>query len=103
VFAFVPVLLRDAIGLAGILGGKIWHDGATLPQFKLEIAPGWSSCCLLVLAPLFFFVTQLADAKRTVCGKTAPTSPGRCDGERRRVAPFAEPERRSELLRCWKS
>jgi hypothetical protein len=64
-FAFVPVLLAHTIGLAGILGGKIWHDGATLPQFKLEIAAWMVFLLLLVLAPLFFFVTQLADAKRT--------------------------------------
>ena len=64
-FAFVPVLLAHTIGLTGILGGKIWHEGATLPQFKLEIAAWMVFLLLLVLAPLFFFVTQLADAKRT--------------------------------------
>jgi hypothetical protein len=63
VFAFAPVLLAHTIGLAGILGGKIWHEGATLPQFKLEIAAWMVFLILLVLAPLFFFVTQLADAK----------------------------------------
>ena len=65
VFAFAPVLLAHTIGLAGILGGKIWHEGATLPQFKVEIAAWMVFLMLLVLAPLFFFVTQLADAKRT--------------------------------------
>ena len=47
------------------MGGKIWHEGATLPQFKVEIAAWIVFLMLLVLAPLFFFVTQLADAKRT--------------------------------------
>ncbi len=65
VFAFAPVLLAHTIGLAGIFGGKIWHEGATLPQFKLEIAVWMLFLMLLVLTPLFFFVTQLADAKRT--------------------------------------
>ena len=65
VFAFAPVLLAHTIALAGILGGKIWHEGATLPQFKVEIAAWIVFLMLLVLAPLFFFVTQLADAKRT--------------------------------------
>ena len=64
-FAFVPVLLAHTIPIAGVLGGKIWHEGATLPQFKLEIATWIDFLMLLVLAPLFFFVTQLADAKRT--------------------------------------
>ena len=65
VFAFAPVLLSQTIAIAGILGGKIWHEGATLPQFKVEIVAWMVSLMLLVLAPLFFFVTHLADAKRT--------------------------------------
>jgi hypothetical protein len=65
VFAFAPLLLAHTIMLAGILGGKIWHEGATLPQFKLEIAAWLVFLTLLVLTPLFFFVTQLADTKRT--------------------------------------
>jgi hypothetical protein len=65
VFAFAPVLLAHTIALAGIFGGKIWHEGATLPQFKLEIAAWMVFLMLLVLAPLFFFVTQEADAKIT--------------------------------------
>ncbi|MFA6134053.1 MAG: hypothetical protein WC869_08575 [Phycisphaerae bacterium] len=63
--AFMPILLAHTIGLAGILGGKIWHEGATLPQFKLEIGVWMVFLMLLVLAPLCFFVTQLATAKRT--------------------------------------
>jgi hypothetical protein len=65
VFAFAPVLLAQTIMLAGIVGGKIWHEGAALPQFKLEIAAWMVFLLLLVLAPLFLFVAQLADAKRT--------------------------------------
>jgi len=65
VFAFAPVLLAQTIGLAGILGGKIWHEGATLPQFELEIVAWMILLMLLVLTPLFFFMTHLADAKRT--------------------------------------
>ena len=59
------VLLAHTIGLAGILGGRIWYEGATLPQFKLEIAAWLVLLLLVVLAPLFFFVAHLADAKRT--------------------------------------
>jgi hypothetical protein len=65
VYAFSPVLLAQTIALAGILGGKIWHEGATLPQFKLEILAWLVFLLLLVLTPLFFFVIHLADAKRT--------------------------------------
>lgn len=63
-YAFAPVLLAQTIGIAGILGGKIWHEGARLPQFKLEIAAWMVFLLLLVLAPLWFFLTQLAEAKR---------------------------------------
>jgi hypothetical protein len=63
-FAFAPIVVAHTIGLAGIIGGKIWHEGAKLPQFKMEIVI-WMVCLtLLVLAPLFFFVLQLAEAKR---------------------------------------
>ena len=65
VFAFAPVLLAQTIALAGILGGKIWHEGATLPQFKLEIVAWMVFLLVLVLTPLFFFMTHLADARRT--------------------------------------
>jgi len=65
VFAFAPLLLAHTCALAGILGGRIWHEGATLPQFKLEIAAWMLFLMLLVLAPLFVFVTHLAEAKRT--------------------------------------
>ncbi len=64
-FAIAPILLAHTIALAGILGGKILHEGATLPQFKVEIAAWMVLLMLLALAPLFFFVTQLAEAKIT--------------------------------------
>lgn len=65
VYAFLPILLAQTIALAGILGNKIWHEGATLPQFKLEIAAWLIFLLLLVLAPLIFFLSRLAEAKRT--------------------------------------
>lgn len=62
--AFAPLLLAHSIGLAGILGGKIGNEGAKLPEFKMEIAAWVIFLTALVLAPLFFFVTQLAATKR---------------------------------------
>ncbi len=53
------------MGFAGIFGGRIWHEGATLPQFKLEIVAWMVLLMLLVLAPLFLFVFQLAESRRT--------------------------------------
>lgn len=64
VFSFTPLLLAQTIALSGVLGGKIWHEGATLPQFKLEIA-AWVVCLMLVaLGPLHFFMVHLAEARR---------------------------------------
>jgi hypothetical protein len=63
-FAFQPILIAHTVGLAGIIGGKIWHEGAALPQFKIEIAFWIVLLTLLVLTPLCFFMTQLAAAKR---------------------------------------
>jgi hypothetical protein len=63
-FAFAPLLVAQTIALAGVLGSKIWHEGATLPQFKLEIAAWIVFLMLLALTPLFFFMTQLARSRR---------------------------------------
>src|SRR5207244_1531214 len=42
----------------------IWHQSATLPQFKMEIA-GWLILLLLLLmVPFFFFIIHLAEEKR---------------------------------------
>ena len=65
VFAFAPVLLANTVTISGVIGGKIWHEGATLPQFKLEIIAWMVFLILLVLTPLFFFMTHLAEARRT--------------------------------------
>jgi hypothetical protein len=63
--AFAPILLAHTVALAGTFGTKIWHEGAKLPQFEMEIIVWMVFLMLLVLVPLCFFVTQLADAQRT--------------------------------------
>jgi hypothetical protein len=63
--AFAPFVLAQTMAVAGVVGGKIWHEGATLPQFKIELAVWIVSLMLLMLAPLCFFLTQLGEAKRT--------------------------------------
>jgi hypothetical protein len=37
VFAFAPVLLAQTILLSAFIMSRIWHEGAVLPDFKLEI------------------------------------------------------------------
>jgi hypothetical protein len=64
VFAFAPMLFAQTLVLAGAIGMKIWHEGATLPQFKVEIVAWMVFLGLLVLTPLCFFVVQMSAARR---------------------------------------
>jgi hypothetical protein len=63
-FAFTPILLAHTTVLAGAIVGRIWHEGMTLPAFKVEIGVAVALLMVAVLAPLAFFVPQLARAKR---------------------------------------
>jgi hypothetical protein len=65
VFAFAPVLLAHTILLAGIIGNRILHAGARLPEFKLDILGVMVFLLLLIFTPLLFFVNHLGRARRT--------------------------------------
>jgi hypothetical protein len=65
IFAFAPVLLAHTTFLAGVIGDRIWHTGATLLTFRMEIAGSLLLLLLLVLTPLSFFVVHLDRAQRT--------------------------------------
>ena len=64
VYAFVPLLIAHGALLAGLLGNRIYHLGATLPSFMIEILilVGFLMC--LVLGPFLVFSPQLARVKR---------------------------------------
>lgn len=62
--AFAPVLLAHTVFLSGVIANQIWHEGAKLPDFKLEIAGIIAGLMLFVLAPLTFFVFHLSASKR---------------------------------------
>ncbi len=64
VFAFSPVLAAQTIFLAGVMGDQIWHSGATLSNFKMEIVGVVAFLMLLVLTPLSFFIVRLELASR---------------------------------------
>ena len=64
VFAFTPLALAHGGLLAGFIGNRIFYLGATLPQFKIEIAVVVLFLLCMVLGPLFLFAPQLAEAKR---------------------------------------
>jgi len=65
VLALAPVLVAHTVLLTGLIANQICHQGATLPDFKLEIVAVMAFLMLLVLAPLTLFVGHLARAKRT--------------------------------------
>lgn len=64
VYAFTPILAAHGVLLAGMIADRIFFDGATLPQFTVEIAGGVGVLVLMVLCPLIVFAGQLAATKR---------------------------------------
>ena len=62
--AFIPLLLAHGALLAGSLGNRIYHLGAKLPDFLLEIVLLVVLLMCMVLGPLLVFAPQLAQAKR---------------------------------------
>jgi len=63
--AFVPLLMAHGTLLAGNLANQIFHAGASLTQFKLEILLLVILMVILVVGPLLVFAPQLAAARRT--------------------------------------
>lgn len=59
VFAFAPILVANTSLLSGMVAQRIWHEGAALSQFKLEILGVVVVLMLLVLLPQAFFAIQL--------------------------------------------
>lgn len=62
--AFSAILLAHTAFVAGFIGNRIWHAGATLMSFKMEIAGSLLFLLLLVLVPLTFFIVHLERARR---------------------------------------
>jgi len=64
VYGFTPLAVAHGGLLAGFIANRIYHLGAALPQFKVEIAVLVVFLLCMVLGPLFLFAPQLAEAKR---------------------------------------
>ncbi len=61
-YMFVPLALGTV--LSGTIANRIFHDGATLLEFKVEIV-GMVACLVaLIFAPLVVFQPQLRAARR---------------------------------------
>ena len=64
VYAFLTLAVAHGGLLAGNIANRIFYLGATLPQFKAEIAILVLFVLWMVLGPLLLFAPQLAEAKR---------------------------------------
>jgi hypothetical protein len=62
--AFAPFLLVHGVLLAGTIGHGLLYSGATLAQYRIEMASVPITMLLLVLGPQVAFVFKLWDAKR---------------------------------------
>jgi len=63
--AFIPLLMANGAIVAGNLANRIFHLGATLPEFKGEVILMVAWLLFVVLGPLLVFAPRLAEAKRT--------------------------------------
>ena len=64
-YAFMPLAAAHGAVLSGMIANRIFHLGAALPEFKVEIAVVVVFVQCLVFAPLLMVAAQLARAKRT--------------------------------------
>ncbi len=64
VYAFMPLALMAGVIVSGSIANRIFHLGAKLPQFQIEIATYVVIVLFVVLLPLMVFAPQLAQAKR---------------------------------------
>jgi hypothetical protein len=64
VYAFTTLAVAHGGLLAGFIANRIFYLGATLTQFKVEIAVLVLFVLFITLGPLLLFAPQLAEAKR---------------------------------------
>jgi len=64
-YAFIPLAVAYGGLVAGYIANRIFYLGASLPQFKIEIAALVVLLLCLVFGPFLLFAPQLAEAKRT--------------------------------------
>lgn len=67
VHAYSPLLASFSAMTAGLVASRIFHEGASLAEFKIEIVSLVLFGMVLVLGPLTVFAPQILLAKR--CGK----------------------------------
>ncbi len=65
VYAFSLLAVAHGALLAGFIAGRIFHLGARLLDFRIEIAVVLGFMLCVIIGPLLLFAPQLAHAKRT--------------------------------------
>ena len=63
-FALMPLLLAHSFLLSGVIANRIFHDGAKLPVFKMEIVIMVVILLMVVLVPLMVFAPLLTKCRR---------------------------------------
>jgi hypothetical protein len=63
-YAYSPLLASFSAAVAGLVASRIFHEGASLTEFKLEIVALVALGMALVLGPLSVFAPQILAAKR---------------------------------------
>jgi hypothetical protein len=69
VLAFAPVQMAQTVILAGFIGDRIWHGGAHIGAFELDIIVAVVVLVVIVLAPLSFFIMRLEKAQQLARGE----------------------------------
>jgi hypothetical protein len=64
VTAFAPLLMAHGTLLAAAIATRIFFQGATLPEFKVELVVVVAFLLLIVQGPLLLFMPHLAEARR---------------------------------------
>lgn len=65
VYAFSLIALAHGAMVAGQLASKIFHLGAELTDFRMEVVFLVAFICCILVGPLLVFASQLAESKRT--------------------------------------
>jgi len=63
-YAYSPLLMAFGAAVAGLIANRIFHEGASLANFKLEIVILVAISMVLVLGPISVFAPQILAAKR---------------------------------------
>ncbi|HEX6892214.1 MAG TPA: hypothetical protein VF141_16015 [Chryseolinea sp.] len=64
IYAMMPLAFAHGVMLLGMISNHIFHEDAELLDFKVEIISAVVLVMCLMILPLFFFASQLGDAKR---------------------------------------